>query len=149
VATGALAWSRRWGLPAVTGFGLRPFRRGARTWKSGLHSDPQGPERIELANRSLRRWPRGQLTKARAKGLVPDLPDAVGTKWGNNGDRIYAWIGMNGDAGSEQGGPACVGGRDEESAIPYTVVHAGSPVQPPGVKLMTVVGFGIVDPVGT
>jgi cholesterol oxidase len=89
------------------------------------------------------------LMKARAKGLVPDLPDAVGTKWGNNGDRIYAWIGMNGDAGAEQGGPACVGGRDEQSTIPYTVVHAGSPVQQPGVKLMTVVGFGIVDPVGT
>jgi cholesterol oxidase len=89
------------------------------------------------------------MVKARAKGLIPDLPDAVGTQWGNNGDRIYAWLGMNGDIGTQQGGPACVGGRDENSTIPYTVVHAGSPVQPPGVNLMTVVGFGIVDPVGT
>jgi cholesterol oxidase len=89
------------------------------------------------------------LVKSRAKGLVPDLPDAVGTKWGNNGDRIYAWIGMNGDAGTQQGGPACVGARDPQSPIPLTVIHAGSPVQVPGMTVMTVVGFGLVDPVGT
>jgi cholesterol oxidase len=89
------------------------------------------------------------LVKARAKGLVPDLPDAVGTQWGNNGDRIYAWTGMTGDAGAAQGGPACVGGTDPTSPIPFTVIHAGSPALPPGVKLMTVVGFGVVNPVGT
>ncbi|MEV7038458.1 GMC oxidoreductase [Amycolatopsis sp. NPDC051061] len=89
------------------------------------------------------------LVKSRAKGLVPGLPDAVGTRWGNNGDRIYAWAGMTGDPGTVQGGPACVGGSDPRSPIPFTVVHAGSPALPPGGKLMTVVGFGIVDPVGT
>ncbi|ROO85195.1 cholesterol oxidase [Actinocorallia herbida] len=90
------------------------------------------------------------LVKARAKGLVPDLPDAVGTAWGNNGDRIYSWLQMNGDPGTRQGGPACVGGRDPDAAIPYTIIHAGSPIAPPnGAKMMTVVGFGVVDPVGT
>ncbi|TCJ32098.1 GMC oxidoreductase [Parafrankia sp. BMG5.11] len=89
------------------------------------------------------------LVKARAKKLVPDLPDAVGTQWGNNGDRIYAWTGMNGDIGTQQGGPACVGGRDPLSPIPFTLIHAGSPVQLPGVKMMTVVGFGIVQAAGS
>jgi cholesterol oxidase len=55
------------------------------------------------------------LVKPRAKGLVPDLPDAIGTQWGNNGDRIYAWIGMDGDIGTQQGGPACVGGLGSHS----------------------------------
>jgi cholesterol oxidase len=89
------------------------------------------------------------LVKAKAKGLIPDLPDAVGTKWGNNGDRIYEWIGMNGDIGTSQGGPACVGGRPADSSIPYTIVHAGSPALEAGVNMMTIVGFGIVDGVGT
>lgn len=89
------------------------------------------------------------LVKSRAKGLVPDLPDAIGTRWGNNGDRIWAWINPDGDAGTQQGGPACVGGTDPGSPIPLTVVHAGSPVQIPGVKALTVVGFGIVDGAGT
>jgi cholesterol oxidase len=89
------------------------------------------------------------LVKSRAKGLVPDLPDAIGTRWGNNGDRIYSWIGMDGDIGTQQGGPACVGGSGPQNAIPYTIVHAGSPVQIPGVKMMTVVGFGVVSGAGT
>lgn len=89
------------------------------------------------------------LVKARAKGLIPDLPAAVGTQWGNNGDRIYAWIGMDADIGTQQGGPACVGGRDTTSPVPFAVIHAGSPLQPEGMKMMTVVGFGIVDAAGT
>ncbi|HEX2316803.1 MAG TPA: GMC oxidoreductase [Thermomonospora sp.] len=90
------------------------------------------------------------MVKARAKGLVPDLPDAIGTRWGNNGDRIYAWIGMNDDPGRPQGGPACVGGRDPKSPIPYTIIHSGSPMLPPGdVRMMVVVGFGIVKAAGT
>ncbi|HSA51585.1 MAG TPA: GMC oxidoreductase, partial [Yinghuangia sp.] len=89
------------------------------------------------------------LVKSRAKGLIPDLPDAIGSRWGNNGDRIWAWINPNGDAGTVQGGPACVGGTDPTSPIPFTVVHAGSPVQQPGATALTVVGFGVVDGVGT
>jgi cholesterol oxidase len=89
------------------------------------------------------------LVKARAKGLIPDLPDAIGTQWGNNGDRIWAWTGMNGDAGTQQGGPACVGGNVPGSSIPYTIIYSGSPEQIPGTTMMTLVGFGIVNPVGT
>ena len=57
------------------------------------------------------------LVKSRAKGLIPDLPDAIGTQWGNNGDRIWAWINPTGDAGTQQGGPACVGGTRPD-AVP-------------------------------
>ncbi|WP_284742450.1 GMC oxidoreductase [Amycolatopsis sp. RTGN1] len=89
------------------------------------------------------------LVKSRAKGLIPDLPDSIGTQWGNNGDRIYAWIGMNGDAGTQQGGPACVGGTAPLSPIPLTIIHAGAPAALEGVKLMTVVGFGVVPAAGT
>jgi cholesterol oxidase len=89
------------------------------------------------------------LVKAKAKNLVPNLPDAIGTGWGNNGDRIFAWIGMNGDPGTIQGGPACVGGHDLTGAIPSTIIHAGSPAPTGGAKVMTVVGFGIVPGAGT
>ncbi|UGQ12841.1 GMC oxidoreductase [Yinghuangia sp. ASG 101] len=89
------------------------------------------------------------LVKSRAKGLVPDLPDAIGTRWGNNGDRIWAWINPSGDAGTVQGGPACIGATDPGSPIPLTVVHAGSPIQQPGATALTVVGFGVVDGAGT
>ncbi|MGP2440779.1 GMC oxidoreductase [Streptomyces sp. JW3] len=89
------------------------------------------------------------LVKSRAKDLVPDLPDAIGTQWGNNGDRIWAWINPSGDAGTQQGGPACVGGADPDSPIPLNIVHAGSPAQSPGVTALTVVGFGVVDGAGT
>ncbi len=89
------------------------------------------------------------LVKARAKGLVPDLPDAVGTRWGNNGDRVYAWVQMDGDPGRTQGGPACVGGRDAASPVPYTLIHAGSPLLLPGpARMMLMAGFGIVEPAG-
>lgn len=88
------------------------------------------------------------MVKAKAKGLIPDLPDAIGTQWGSNGDRIYAWIQMDEHPGSVQGGPACVGGNDPDH--PVTVIHAGSPVAPPeGVWLETLVAFGIVKGVGT
>ncbi len=53
------------------------------------------------------------LVKARAKGLIPYLPDAVGTQWGNNGDRIYSWIGMDADIGTRKAGR-----RASEVAIP-------------------------------
>ncbi|MEV2190991.1 GMC oxidoreductase [Streptomyces phaeochromogenes] len=89
------------------------------------------------------------LVKSRAKNLIPDLPDAIGTGWGNNGDRIWAWINPTGDAGTVQGGPACIGGTDSTSSIPLTVIHAGSPIQQSGVTALTVVGFGIVEGAGT
>ncbi|SEG88159.1 cholesterol oxidase [Thermomonospora echinospora] len=89
------------------------------------------------------------MVKARAKRLIPDLPDAVGTRWGNNGDRIYEWVGLDADLGTRQGGPACVGGFDPNSPIPYTIIHAGQPIQIGGITMMNVVGFGINKPAGT
>ncbi|GAB2831470.1 GMC oxidoreductase [Actinocorallia aurea] len=89
------------------------------------------------------------LVKARAKGLVPDLPDAVGTGWGTNGNRACAWVQMDDDPGRPQGGPSCVGGRDPRAPIPYTVVHAGSPILPPSpARMMALAGCGIVRPEG-
>ncbi|EFC82818.1 GMC oxidoreductase [Parafrankia sp. EUN1f] len=90
------------------------------------------------------------LVKAKAKNLIPNLPDSVGTQWGNNGDRIYEWIGMWQDPGATQGGPACVGATDTTSPIPLKIIHAGAPPLIAGIqRLMTVVGFGIVPAVGT
>ena len=88
------------------------------------------------------------LVRARAKGLIPDLPDAIGTGWGNNGDRIYQWTGMTGDPGKVQGGPACVGGFDWSNADPMTLIFSGTPFQG-RVKSMTLAGFGIVHGTGT
>ncbi|WP_018636146.1 GMC oxidoreductase [Parafrankia elaeagni] len=90
------------------------------------------------------------LVKAKAKNLIPNLPDSIGTQWGNNGDRIYEWIGMLRNPGAAQGGPACVGATDPVSPIPLRIIHAGAPPLIAGIqRLMTVVGFGIVPPVGT
>jgi choline dehydrogenase-like flavoprotein len=90
------------------------------------------------------------LVKAKGKHLIPNLPAAIGTQWGNNGDRIYEWIGMSQDPGSVQGGPACVGGSDPLSPIPLKIIHAGAPPAAlQGQRVMTVVGFGIVPGAGT
>jgi cholesterol oxidase len=90
------------------------------------------------------------LVKAKGKNLIPNLPDAIGTQWGNNGDRIYEWLGMAQDPGSAQGGPACVGATDPYSPIPLKIIHAGAPPLIAGIqRLMTVVGFGVVPAVGT
>ncbi|HKS98729.1 MAG TPA: GMC oxidoreductase [Rugosimonospora sp.] len=90
------------------------------------------------------------LVKARAKNLIPDLPEAVGSGWGANGDRVWAWTGMHDRPGRVQGGPACVGGRDWDGDLPHTLVHSGTPLRLPNViRLMTVIGFGIVPGVGT
>jgi len=86
--------------------------------------------------------------KARAKGLVPDLPDGVGARWGNNGDRIFAWTPVGESPGALQGGPACVGVRDwSDPARALTVIQAGVPF-PVDVGTTSVIGYGIVEPRG-
>ncbi|MEV1293278.1 GMC oxidoreductase [Pseudonocardia sp. NPDC049635] len=88
------------------------------------------------------------LVKARATGLVPDLPDGVGTRWGNNGDRIFAWTPVGESPGALQGGPACVGVRDwSDPARALTVIQAGVPF-PVDVGTTSVIGYGIVEPRG-
>ncbi|MDN5919155.1 MAG: GMC oxidoreductase, partial [Pseudonocardia sp.] len=89
------------------------------------------------------------LVKAKAKNLVPDLPDGVGSRWGNNGDRIHAWAPLLGESpGKLQGGPACVGVRDWPSPDKaVTVVHGGVP-WPVDLRTTSIIGFGIVEPKG-
>ncbi|MDN5749643.1 MAG: GMC oxidoreductase [Pseudonocardia sp.] len=87
------------------------------------------------------------LVKARAKDLIPDLPDAVGRKWGNNGDRIFSWTPLGDSPGALQGGPACVGVKDWDNPDPLLIVHGGVPF-PVDVGTTSVIGFGIVEPRG-
>ncbi|MBW0101850.1 GMC oxidoreductase [Pseudonocardia sp. KRD291] len=88
------------------------------------------------------------LVKARAKDLVPDLPEGVGANWGNNGDRIFSWTPVGDSPGALQGGPACVGVRDwDNPAGPITIVNGGVPF-PTDVGTTSVIGFSIVEPRG-
>ncbi|ASU77127.1 GMC family oxidoreductase [Actinopolyspora erythraea] len=88
------------------------------------------------------------LVKAGAKGLVPDLPEGVGTNWGNNGDRIFSWTPLGDSPGPLQGGPACMGVRDWDNPDgPVTVVHGPVPF-PVDLGTTSVIGFGIVRPAG-
>ena len=88
------------------------------------------------------------LVKAREKGLVPDLPDGVGSKWGNNGDRIFAWAPLGDSPGKLQGGPACMGVRDWKNPDgPLTIVQGPVPF-PADLGVTSVIGFGIVEPRG-
>jgi cholesterol oxidase len=88
------------------------------------------------------------LVKAKAKELVPDLPDGVGSRWGNNGDRIYSWTPIGDSPGALQGGPACVGVKDwANPAAPLTVIQGGVPF-PVDLGTTSVIGFGLVEPRG-
>lgn len=87
------------------------------------------------------------LVKAKAKGLIPDLPDGVGSRWGNNGDRVFTWTPLGDSPGKLQGGPACVGVKDWESADPLTVILGPVPF-PADLGTTSIIGFGIVRPEG-
>ncbi|MGH8883517.1 MAG: GMC family oxidoreductase N-terminal domain-containing protein, partial [Stackebrandtia sp.] len=52
------------------------------------------------------------LLRAGAKGHIPDLPDGLGSQWGNNGDRIFTWTSVSDDFGAEQGGPVVYGSKE-------------------------------------
>lgn len=88
------------------------------------------------------------LVNARAKNLIADLPDGVGGRWGNNGDRIYSWTPVGDSPGALQGGPACVGVKDwDNPAGALTVIQGGVPF-PVDVRTTSVIGFGLVEPRG-
>ena len=88
------------------------------------------------------------LVKAKSKDLVPDLPDGVGAKWGNNGDRIFAWAPLGDSPGKLQGGPACMGVRDWNNPDgPLTLVQGPVPF-PVDLGFTSVIGFGVVEPRG-
>lgn len=48
------------------------------------------------------------LLRAKRDGTLPNLSDAVGEGWGNNGQRILVRSGVAEETGMPQGGPACI-----------------------------------------
>lgn len=52
------------------------------------------------------------LVRARATGAIPDLPDGLSGQQGTNGDRFYAWTGLDEDVGTAQGGPVVLGSKE-------------------------------------
>jgi cholesterol oxidase len=88
------------------------------------------------------------LVKAKAKGLIPGLPDGVGGHWGNNGDRIFTWTPLGESPGPLQGGPACIALRDNSTPDdPLLLIHGPVPF-PIDLGTTTVNGLGIVEPRG-
>jgi cholesterol oxidase len=83
------------------------------------------------------------LMRAQAKQLVPDLPDGLGTNWGSNADRIYAWTNPLEDFGATQGGPVALGSKSwDVPETANTIIQASIP--PVGTDLRTtmIVGYG-------
>lgn len=85
------------------------------------------------------------LVEARGRGDIDSLPDAVGTGWGTNGDRIYAWTDLVDGFGPVQGGPVVYGSKDwNDPATANTVIQASIPPIPLAVNNVTMmVGFGV------
>jgi len=84
------------------------------------------------------------LVKAGAKGLIPDLPEGVGGRWGNNGDRIFTWTPLGSSPGALQGGPACVGHKDWDNPAGALTIVLGPVPFPVDANTTTLIGFGIV-----
>lgn len=83
------------------------------------------------------------LVRARDRGAVADLPDAIGQGWGTNADRIYGWTAPSLPFGGEQGGPVVYGSLNwDDAEHAHTVIQASIP--PLGVDLHTtvMVGYG-------
>jgi cholesterol oxidase len=84
------------------------------------------------------------LVRARGKRAIPDLPDALGTGWGTNGDRIYTWTSFGDDFGVPQGGPVVYGTKDwSDPASANTVIQASLPPLPVNLRTTMMVGFGV------
>lgn len=86
------------------------------------------------------------LLRAEAKNLIPDLPDGIGSQWGNNGDRIFTWTSLTDDFGTEQGGPVVYGSKEwGDPAIANTVIQASIPPSGADMRSTMLVGFGITE----
>ena len=86
------------------------------------------------------------LVRAGATGTIPDLPDGLGTGWGTNGDRIYAWTNPEEDFGAEQGGPVVYGTKDwQDPTGANTVIQASLPPLGIDAKTTMLVGFGVSE----
>ncbi|GGD14344.1 GMC oxidoreductase [Nocardioides daphniae] len=68
------------------------------------------------------------LLKSAARGEITDLPEALGSNWGTNADRIYTWTSLFDDFGPVQGGPVVYGSKAwEDPATANTVIQASLP----------------------
>lgn len=86
------------------------------------------------------------LVRARAKGLIPDLPDGLGAGWGTNADRIYVWADPTADFGAPQGGPVIYGSLNwDDPHTAYTVVQASIPPLALDPRSTIMVGYGVSD----
>ncbi|MCF8571084.1 GMC oxidoreductase [Gordonia sp. HY002] len=83
------------------------------------------------------------LLRARGTGGV-DLPDALGTGWGTNADRIYVWSNPNLDFGAVQGGPVVYGSLNWDRAdSAHTVIQASIPSFGVDAHSTMMVGYGV------
>jgi cholesterol oxidase len=86
------------------------------------------------------------LMRAQAKGLISDLPEALGTNWGSNGDRIYLWSSLEDDFGEKQGGPVIYGSKEWDTpATANTLIQASFPPIGADLRSTMMVGFGVSD----
>jgi cholesterol oxidase len=69
------------------------------------------------------------LVEAKGRGWMPDLPAALGTRWGNNGQHLQMRGGLDESVGTVQGGPPCVIVTDLASPLsPITVEHGAAAI---------------------
>ncbi|WP_227982056.1 GMC oxidoreductase [Nocardia spumae] len=86
------------------------------------------------------------LLRAAAKKQIPDLPDGLGSNWGNNGDRIFTWTSLADDFGTQQGGPVVYGSKEwDDPATANTVIQASIPPAGLDAHSTMLVGFGITQ----
>ncbi len=84
------------------------------------------------------------LTRAAATDAVTDLPDAVGSGWGSNADRIYLWTDPTAGFGAVQGGPVVYGSLNwSDPATAHTVIQASLPPFGPDPHTTVMVGYGV------
>lgn len=90
------------------------------------------------------------LLRAKAQNTITNLPDALGTGWGTNGDRILVWTNLKEEFGAIQGGPVIYGSKEWGTpGMANTVIQASIP--PVGLDLRStmLVGFGVSERRGT
>jgi cholesterol oxidase len=90
------------------------------------------------------------LVQAAGRGQVTDLPDALGTGWGSNGDQIDTWTDLTESFGSPQGGPVIYASKDwADPARATTVIQASVPPVPGNDHTTMLVGYGVSAGRGT
>ncbi|CAM4053171.1 GMC oxidoreductase [Nocardia ninae] len=90
------------------------------------------------------------LMRASGKGLIPDLPDALGQNWGSNADRIYVWTDPSAEFGAPQGGPVVFGSLNwTDPNTAHTVIQASIPPLSLDPRSTMLVGYGVSESRGT